>query len=83
MDHQNEPYFGFSNEASRWSQNLATAASVIYHPDRSPLCVNGVCIGSAKNNQVEYDAVIRLMCDTLYQGIHHMHVYLDSQLLVS
>ena len=83
MDHQLEPYFGFADGASRWSQNLAAAAWVIYHPDQSPLCSNGVCIGSATNNQAEYDVVISLMCEALHQGIRHMHVYLDSQLVVS
>ena len=43
-----------------------------------PLCSNGVCIGSAINNRVEYDVIIRLMCDSLHQGIFHIHVYLDS-----
>ena len=83
MDHQLEPYFRFADGASRWSQILAAAAWVIYHPDRSPLYSNGVCIGSATNNQEEYDVVIELMCDALHQGIRHMHVYLNSQLVVS
>ena len=83
MDHQKKPYFGFADGASRWSQNLATAAWVIYCPDRSPLCSNGVCISSATNNQEKYDTAIGLMCDALHQGIHHMHIYLDSQLVAS
>ena len=83
MDHQTEPYFRFVDGASRWSQNLATAAWVIYHRDRSPLCSNGVCIESATNNQAEYDVIIELMCEALHQGIRHMNVYLDSQLVVS
>ena len=82
MDHQPEPYFRFTNGESRWSQSLDVATQVIYHPDRSPLCSNDVCIGPTTNNQVEYDAVIRIMCDTLHQGICHMHVYLDSQVVV-
>ena len=82
MDHQLGPYFGFSDGASRWSQILATAASAIYHPNRSPLYSNGVCISSTTNNQVEYDVVIGLMCDSLHRGIRHMHVCLDSQLVV-
>ena len=47
------------------------------------MCSNDVCIGSTTNNQVEYDVVIGLMCEALHQGIRHMHVYLDSQLVVS
>ena len=83
MDHQPEPYFGFFDRASRWSQSLPVAAWVIYHPDRSPLRLNSVCIGSVMKNQEEYGAVIGLMCDALHQDICHMHVYLDSQLVLS
>ena len=82
IDHQLEPYFGFDDGASRWYQNLAATAWVIYYPDRSPLCSNDMCIGSTTNNQAEYDAVIGLMCEALHHGIRHMHVYLDSQLVV-
>ena len=42
-----------------------------------------MCIGSTTNNYAEYDVVIVIMCDALHQGIHHMHIYLDSQLVVS
>ena len=83
MDHQLEPYFGFADGASRWSQNLAAAAWVIYHPDRSPLCSNNMCIVSTTNNQEKHDVAIRLMCEALHQGIRHMHFYLDSKLVVS
>lgn len=78
MDYQPDLYFRFPDGASRWSQILVEIAWVIYQPDQSPLCTNGVCIGSAKNNQVEYDAVFGLMCDTLNQVTCHIHIYLDS-----
>ena len=42
-----------------------------------------MCISSETKNQAEYDVVIGLMCDALHQGIRHMHVYLDSQLVLS
>ena len=83
MDHQPKPYFRFVDGASRWSQILAATAWVIYHLDLSPLYTNGVCISSKTNNQAEYDVVIRLMFDALHEGIFHMHVYLNSQLVVS
>ena len=83
MDHQLEPYFRFSDGASRWYQKFAVVAWVIYHLNRSPLCSNVMCIGSATKNQAEYDVVIGLKCKSLHQGIRHMHVYLDSQLVVS
>ena len=43
---------------------------------------NGVCIGTATNNQDEYDAVRGLLADALFHRILHLHVRLDSLLLV-
>ena len=43
---------------------------------------NGVCIGTATNNQAEYDAVRGLLADALFHRILHLHVRLDSLLLV-
>ena len=42
-----------------------------------------ICMGTATNNQVEYDGVNGLLATTLQLGIHHLDVFLDSQLLVS
>jgi len=38
---------------------------------------------SVTNNQEEYDTVIGLLDDSHHLGIHHLHVFLDSQLVVS
>ena len=40
-------------------------------------------VGIATNNQDEYDGVIGLLSATLHLGIHHLDVFLDSQVLVS
>ena len=40
-------------------------------------------MGSATNNQDEYDGVTSLLVASLHLGIHHLDVFLDSQLLVS
>ena len=40
-------------------------------------------MGTTTNNQAEYDGVNGLLATTLQIGIHHLDVFLDSQLLVS
>ena len=81
MDFKPNNYFGFTDGASRWSQNLAAAAWVIYYLDQSPFFTNGVWIELATKNQAEYDTVIGLMSDAFNQSIYHLHIYLDSQLV--
>ena len=76
-------YIGFADGASRWSPNLASAAWVLYSPSNERIHLDGICIGAATNNQAEYDAVIGLLTAALQMGIRHLHVFLDSQLLVS
>ena len=41
-----------------------------------------MCIRVATNNQAEYDAVIGLLVDVLTHRILHLHVRIDSLLLV-
>jgi ribonuclease HI len=43
----------------------------------------GIFLGKVTNNVVEYNAIIELLCDALSQGISHLRVYLDVQLVVS
>ena len=76
-------YIGFSDGANRWSPNLASAAWVIYSPSDKLIHIDGICMGTATNNQAEYDDVNGLLSTALQLGIHHLDVFLDSQLLVS
>ena len=76
------PYISFADGASRYSRNLASAGWAIFTPLHSLVLSNGVCIGTATNNQVEYDAVQGLLADSLSHRILHLHVHLDSLLLV-
>lgn len=71
-----------SDGASRFSQNLALAAWAIFTPLHTLVLLNDVCIGFATNNLVEYDAVIGLLVDALAHHILHLHVHLDSLLVV-
>ena len=73
----------FAKSASRWSQNLVATASATYSPNRAPHLSNGLCIRSSMNNQVEYDGIIGLLVDSHRLGINHLHLFLDSQLVVS
>ena len=76
-------YYGFADGASRHTQNLASAAWVVYSPT-GELTISGArCLGSATNNVAEYQAAIGLMTEALSSGITHLIVHLDSQLVVS
>ena len=74
---------GFDDGASKWSPNLALAAWVIYSPSYELIHIDGICMGTTTNNQDEYDGVNGLLAVALQIGIHHLDVFLDSQLLVS
>ena len=78
MEHTSNRYMGFTDGASRWSPNLASAAWVIYSPSHELIHIDGICVGSATNNQDEYDGVNGLLATTLHLGIHHLDVFLDS-----
>jgi ribonuclease HI len=72
------PYIGFTDGASRSTQNLASTAWVIYAHMNELVGIHGVYLGHATNNIVEYSAVIELLTDTISLGIHHLVVRLDS-----
>ena len=76
-------YFGFADGASQDTQNLASAAWVLYYPTGQLIVSRGVCISSASNNMAEYTAVINLLSKAISYGIDSVAVYLDSQLIVS
>jgi ribonuclease HI len=68
------PYIGFTDGASRSTQNLASAAWEIYAPTNELISLHGVCLGRATNNIVEYSAVIELLTDVVSLGICHLVV---------
>ena len=83
MNPTSDQYIGFANGARRWSPNLASAAWVIYSSSHELIHIDGICMGIATNNQAEYDGVNGLLAIALQLGIHHLDVFLDSQLHVS
>lgn len=76
-------YFRFSNDASWHTQNIASAALVIYYPFGQLMVLRGVCIGPASNNIAEYIVVINLLSEAVSYRIDLLVVHLDSQLVVS
>ena len=76
-------YIGFTDGASRHTQNSASAAWVIYAPTGQVLSSRGICLQPSSNNVVEYSVVIELLRDAISHGVHSLEVHLDSQLIVS
>jgi ribonuclease HI len=75
-------HIGFTNGVSRSTQNLAFAAWAIYAPTNKLITLQGVCLGRATNNIVEYSAIIDLLIDAISFDICHLVVRLNSQLVV-
>ena len=82
MDLLSTPYIGFADGASHYSKNLASTRWAIFTPLHSLVLLNGACIGISTNNQAKYDAVRGLLVDSISHRILHLHVHLDSLLLV-
>jgi ribonuclease HI len=74
-------FFGFVDGASRHTQNIASAAWVIYQFDQV-VSSGGICLGPTTNNMAEYHAVIGLLTQASSLGISRIIIYLDSQLVV-
>ena len=78
MDPTSDWYIGFADGASRWSPNLASVEWVIYSPSHELIHIDGICMGSATNNQDEYDRVNDLLATALQLDVFHLHVFLES-----
>ena len=83
MDYTSNRYTRFANGASRWSPNLASATWVIYSPSHELIHINGIYVASETNNKPKYDGVNGLLATALQLAVHHLDVFLDSQLLIS
>ena len=76
-------YIGYVDGASNHTQNLASAAWVIFSPTDKLVNSGGICLSLATKNVVEYSEVIELMFKASTLGICHLIVMLESQLVVS
>ena len=83
LDMHMTTYYGFTGGASWHTCNLALTTWILYSPTDELVNLRGVCLVSATNNIVEYQAVIGLLADSFSQRVKQLIVYLDSQLAVS
>jgi ribonuclease HI len=82
MSESSLPYIGFTDGASRSTQNIASAAWAIYTPTNELVALRGVCPSRATNNITEYSVVIELLIDAISLGILYLVVRLDLHLVV-
>ena len=75
-------HIGYTDDPSRWTQNLASAAWALYTPSHELLHSSGICLRPATNNQAKYTVIIGLLTDTQHHHIRHLSIFLDSQLVV-
>jgi ribonuclease HI len=75
-------HIGYADISSCWMQNLASAAWALYTPSHEMLHSSGICLGAATNNQAEYTVVIGLLDDAQHHRIHHLSIFLNSQLVI-
>ncbi len=80
----NSPIFvGFVDGANRHTRNLASIAWVIFSTSGQLVGSRRACIFSTINNIAEYSAMIELLVNAISDGIVHLQVRLDLQLIVS
>jgi ribonuclease HI len=75
-------HIGYTNDASCWTQNLASVAWALYTPSHTLPHSKGIFLGPATNNQAKYDFIIGLLTEASHHHIHHLSVLLYSQLVV-
>ena len=78
MHHPSSYHIGYADSASRWTQNLASAAWALYTPSHILLHSNGIFLGPTTNNQAEYDVIISLLTKAIHHRIRHLSILLDS-----
>ena len=77
-----QTYIYFSHGTCRSTQNISSAAWVIYAPTNELVSIHGICLGQTTNNIAEYSVVIELLSDSISFGIQRLIIRLDSQLIV-
>ena len=77
-----QAYIGFTDGACRSTQNISSAAWVIYSPTDELVSMHGVSLGQTTNNVAEYSAMIELLSDAISFFIRHSIIRLDFELIV-
>ena len=75
-------YVGYTDGSSRHAWHIASVAWVNYTPDLELFCSEGVFLGTATNNIVEYMSIISLLTEASSRDISNLVVRLDPQLVV-
>jgi ribonuclease HI len=78
MSMESSIYLGFTDGASRHTQNLASVTWVVYSPEGQLVSSGGVCLGPSTNNVAEYSVTIEILQDVISHGICSLEVFLDS-----
>ena len=76
-------HIGYTDGANKSSQNAASTAWVIFSPSNKFLVSEGIFLGRATNNLVEFEAIIALMTNASTFGIRSLVVRVDSELVIS
>ena len=76
-------YIGYTDGENRSSQNVASAAWVIFNPSNEFPDSGDIFFSGATNNLAEYEIVIALMTNAFALGIRSLVVRLDSELVIS
>ena len=76
-------YIRYVDGMNRSSQNVASAAWVIFNPSNEFLDSEGIFLGRATNNLVDYEVVIALMTNASSLGIRSLVIRLYSELVIS
>src|SRR6202043_192560 len=77
-----QSYIGFTDGTCRSTQNISSAAWVIYSPSDELVSMHGVSLSQTTNNIAEYSAVIELLSESISFGIRRLIVRLDSELVI-
>ena len=77
-----QTYIGFPDGAFHSTQNISSAAWVIYSPTDELVSMHGVSLGQKMNNIAEYSTVIELLSESISFGIWNLIIRLDSKLVV-
>ena len=70
-------FIGFIEKASRYTQNIASIAWVIYSSFGQLVSSSGVSLGLATNNITKYYVIIEFLSNNISLGIRHIIIFLD------
>ena len=75
-------FITFTDGAHRYTLNLPSIAWVLYSPTIEMVSSRGILLGPSTNNLTEYQAMVRLLTESLANDVREIRVYLDSKLVV-